>query len=121
MALEAGVPVIPVAMINTFDIQPPGQVMPRIMRVGIRIGEPLDFSRYEGMSGDRFVLRSITDEIMYELMQLSGQEYVAEYATKRAEDVPTETAKIPTVNGDSGSRRSSADVLNPTRAAPAPQ
>jgi len=87
MALEAGVPVIPVAMINTFDIQPPGKVVPRIMRVGIRIGEPLDFSRYEGMSGDRFVLRSITDEIMYELMQLSGQEYVDTYATKAKADI----------------------------------
>ena len=87
MALEAGVPVIPVAMVNTFDIQPPGQVIPRIMRVGIRIGEPLDFSRYEGMEGDRFVLRSITDEIMYELMQLSGQEYVDTYATKAKEDI----------------------------------
>jgi len=87
MALEAGVPVIPVAMINTFDIQPQGKIMPRIMRVGIRIGEPLDFSRYEGMSGDRFVLRSITDEIMYELMQLSGQEYVDTYATKAKADI----------------------------------
>ena len=87
MALEAGVPVIPVAMINTFDIQPPGQVVPRIMRVGIRIGKPLDFSRYAGMEGDRFVLRSITDEIMYELMQLSGQEYVDQYATKAKEDI----------------------------------
>ena len=87
MSLEAGVPVIPVAMINTFDIQPPGQVVPRIMRVGIRIGEPLDFSRYAGMSGDRFVLRSITDEIMYELMALSGQEYVDTYATKAKADI----------------------------------
>jgi 1-acyl-sn-glycerol-3-phosphate acyltransferase len=87
MALEAGVPVIPVAMINTFDIQPPGKLLPRIMRVGIRVGEPLDFSRYEGMSGDRFVLRSITDEIMYELMQLSGQEYVDCYATKAKADI----------------------------------
>jgi 1-acyl-sn-glycerol-3-phosphate acyltransferase len=87
MALEAGVPVIPVAMINTFDIQPPGKVIPRIMRVGIRVGEPLDFSRYEGMSGDRFVLRSITDEIMYELMLLSGQEYVDCYATKAKADI----------------------------------
>jgi 1-acyl-sn-glycerol-3-phosphate acyltransferase len=87
MALEAGVPVIPVAMINTFDIQPPGQVIPRIMRVGIRIGEPLDFSRYAGLEGDRFVLRSITDEIMYELMQLSGQEYVDTYATKAKADI----------------------------------
>jgi 1-acyl-sn-glycerol-3-phosphate acyltransferase len=87
MALEAGVPVIPVAMINTFDIQPPGQVVPKVMRVGIRIGKPLDFSRYAGMEGDRFVLRSITDEIMYELMQLSGQEYVDQYATKAKEDI----------------------------------
>jgi 1-acyl-sn-glycerol-3-phosphate acyltransferase len=51
------------------------------MRIGIRIGRPLSFSRYEGMEDDRFVLRSITDEIMYELMLLSGQEYVDEYAT----------------------------------------
>jgi 1-acyl-sn-glycerol-3-phosphate acyltransferase len=87
MALDAGVPVIPVAMINTFDIQPPGKLIPRIMRVGIRIGEPLDFSRYDGMSGDRFVLRSITDEIMYELMQLSGQEYVDCYASKAKADI----------------------------------
>jgi 1-acyl-sn-glycerol-3-phosphate acyltransferase len=87
MALEAGAPVIPVAMINTFDIQPQGKVLPRIMRVGIKIGEPLDFSRYEGMSGDRFVLRSITDEIMYELMQLSGQEYVDTYAAKAKADI----------------------------------
>ncbi len=82
MALEAGVPVIPCAMINTHLIQPPGQVRPRLMRVRIAIGPPLDFSRYEGMSGDRFVLRSMTDEIMYELMALSGQEYVDIYAAK---------------------------------------
>ena len=55
------------------------------MRIGIRIGEPLDFSRYEGMEDDRFVLRSITDEIMYELMQLSGQEYVDVYAATMKE------------------------------------
>ena len=81
MALEAGVPVIPVAMINTFDIQPPGQVVPRIMRVGIKIGKPLDFSRYEGMANDRYILRAITDEIVYEILKLSGQEYVDMYAT----------------------------------------
>jgi 1-acyl-sn-glycerol-3-phosphate acyltransferase len=82
MALEARVPVIPCAMVNTHLIQPPGRVRPKIMRVKISIGAPLDFSRYEGMSGDRFVLRSMTDEIMYELMQLSGQEYVDMYAAK---------------------------------------
>jgi 1-acyl-sn-glycerol-3-phosphate acyltransferase len=92
MALEAGVPVIPVAMINTFEIQPPGQVMPKVMRVGIKIGKPLDFSRYAGMEDDRFVLRSITDEIMYELMQLSGQEYVDTYAAKAKEEIAQASA-----------------------------
>ena len=81
LALEAHVPVLPAAMIDTEKIQPPGRTMPRFgIRVGIKIGAPLDFSRYEGMEGDRFVLRSITDEIMYELMELSGQEYVDIYA-----------------------------------------
>jgi len=81
MALESGAPVLPVAMIGTDKAQPTGKKVPKIMRIGIRIGAPLDFSRYEGMEDDRFVLRSITDEIMYELMLLSGQEYVDEYAT----------------------------------------
>ncbi|RJK96875.1 lysophospholipid acyltransferase family protein [Vallicoccus soli] len=85
MALEGRVPVIPVAMIDTEKAQPPGQVIPKVMRVGVRIGRPLDFSRYEGMEGDRFVLRSITDEVMYELMQLSGQEYVDVYAASAKE------------------------------------
>lgn len=90
MALEAGVPVIPVAMIDTEKVQPVGRLIPRVMRVGIRIGAPLDFSRYEGFEGDRFVLRSMTDEIMYELMELSGQEYVDMYAA-RAKEIRAES------------------------------
>ncbi|HYT10614.1 MAG TPA: lysophospholipid acyltransferase family protein [Mycobacteriales bacterium] len=82
MALEARVRVIPVAMIDTEKVQPIGRKLPRIRRVGVRFGPPLDFSRYEGLAGDRFVERSMTDEIMYELMQLSGQEYVDVYAAK---------------------------------------
>jgi 1-acyl-sn-glycerol-3-phosphate acyltransferase len=85
MAMEAKVPIIPVAMINTYEIQPPGQVRPSLRRVGVRIGHPLDFTRYEGLENDRFVLRSITDEVMYELMSLSGQEYVDMYATRAKE------------------------------------
>lgn len=85
MALEGKVRVIPVAMIDTEKVQPPGKVVPRIGRIGIRIGRPLDFSRYEGMENDRFVLRSVTDEIMYELMELAGQEYVDIYASRAKE------------------------------------
>ncbi|MFZ5869670.1 MAG: lysophospholipid acyltransferase family protein [Actinomycetota bacterium] len=81
MALEGKVPVIPVAMIDTDKVQPIGKKVPNIRRIGIVIGTPMDFSRYEGMEGDRFVLRSITDEIMYELMKLSGQEYADVYAS----------------------------------------
>jgi 1-acyl-sn-glycerol-3-phosphate acyltransferase len=82
VALASGAPVIPVAMIDTEKVQPVGQVRPKFsVRPGIRIGTPLDFSRYHGMEGDRFILRSVTDEVMYEIMKLSGQEYVDIYAT----------------------------------------
>ena len=85
LALEAKVPVLPVVMVGTAQVQPIGHTIPKIRRVGMIIGKPLDFSRYEGMEGDRFVLRSITDEIMYELMRLSGQEYVDIYAATMKE------------------------------------
>ena len=85
MALESMSPVIPVAMINTFEIQPPGRLRPSLRRVGMRFGPALDFSRYEGLEDDRFILRSVTDEVMYELMTLSGQEYVDMYATRAKE------------------------------------
>ena len=81
MALESKVSVIPVAMIDTEKVQPIGKRFPRIRRVGIVVGTPLDFSRVDGMEGDRIVLRAITDEIMYELAKLSGQEYVDAYAS----------------------------------------
>ena len=81
MVLEAKVPVLPVAMIDTEKVQPIGKTLPRIRRIGIVIGEPLDFSRFAGMEGDRMVLRAVTDEIMYELMKLSGQEYLDVYAS----------------------------------------
>lgn len=80
MALKAGVPVIPCAMVGTFEIQPPGQVLPKIKRVRVRFGEPLDFSRFAGMEDQKAVLRAVTDEIMYSILALSGQEYVDEYA-----------------------------------------
>ena len=81
MALEAKVPVIPVAMIDTEKVQPIGTKFPRVRRVGIVYGKPLDFSRFDGMEGDRIVLRAVTDEIMYELMRISGQEYADQYAS----------------------------------------
>jgi 1-acyl-sn-glycerol-3-phosphate acyltransferase len=80
LALESGAVVVPVALLNTDEIQPTGKLIPKIKRVRMRFGEPLDFSQYAGSRGDRFVERAITDEIMYELMTLTGREYVDIYA-----------------------------------------
>ena len=109
MALTAGVPVIPVAMIDTDKAQPTGQIIPNIRQIGVKIGRPLDFSRYEGMEGDRFVLRSVTDEIMYELMQLSEQEYVDMYATSMKERLLTRARRR---------ARELQEAARPGRAAP---
>jgi 1-acyl-sn-glycerol-3-phosphate acyltransferase len=81
MILEAHVPVIPVAVVDTDKVMPLGSSFPTVHTVGVVIGKPLDFSRFQGMESDRFVLRSITDEIIYEMNKLSGQEYVDIYAS----------------------------------------
>jgi len=86
LALETGVPVIPVAVLRTDVVAPPGRKFGTFTRPGVRFGRPLDFSRYEGLENDRYILRSITDEIMYEIMRLSGQEYVDQYATAAKEE-----------------------------------
>ncbi|MDT0545263.1 MULTISPECIES: lysophospholipid acyltransferase family protein [Streptomyces] len=82
LTLMTGAPVVPFAMIGTDRLQPGGKGLPRPGRVTVRFGEPLEFTRYEGMDRDRFVLRAVTDEVMSEVMRLSGQEYVDMYATK---------------------------------------
>ncbi|MFF1634867.1 lysophospholipid acyltransferase family protein [Leifsonia sp. NPDC058248] len=81
MILEGEVPVVPVAMVDTEKIMPIGTRIPKVGRIGIVIGAPIDFSRFEGMEGDRFILRSVTDQIMYELHALGEQEYVDVYAS----------------------------------------
>ncbi|GAB3982642.1 lysophospholipid acyltransferase family protein [Actinoallomurus acanthiterrae] len=104
LALESRAPVVPMAMINTFELMPSGRTLPRLRpRPEVRFGEPLDFSRYYGMAHDRAVLRAVTDEIMYAIMRLSGQEYVDRYASDVKKDETTEAA------GDGGSQVPEAD------------
>jgi 1-acyl-sn-glycerol-3-phosphate acyltransferase len=86
LALETKVPVIPIAVVGTDVVAPPGKTFGSVTRPVVRFGKPLDFSRYEGMENDRYILRSITDEIMYEIMRLSGQEYVDKYAARAKEE-----------------------------------
>ena len=98
--------------------RPPDSPMPRPFRMmRVRIGEPVDVTRYAERADDRLVLRQITDEVMFEIRNLSGQEYVDSYATKKAEDLPSAApvrivseSSTPSGNGDR-ERRSSAEVL----------
>jgi 1-acyl-sn-glycerol-3-phosphate acyltransferase len=80
--LDTPAPVIPVAILGSERVLPRGA---KFLKLGVRVivvfGEPMDFSRYAGLTEDRFVLRSITDEIMHEIRRLSGQEYVDVYAS----------------------------------------
>jgi 1-acyl-sn-glycerol-3-phosphate acyltransferase len=86
LALEAKVPVIPVGVLRTDEVAPPGKIFGKLVRPVVRFGKPLDFNRYEGMESDRSILRAITDEIMYEIKRLSEQEYVDVYATRAKEE-----------------------------------
>ena len=88
LALAAQVPIVPCGLIGTLDVMPPDAKLPKLFgrpKVVVRFGKPLDLAqRYSAEERDRFVLRSITDELMYEIMMLSGQEYVDEYASRKA-------------------------------------
>ena len=95
LALRTGCPIVPVGLAGARAVQPPDAKFPRpFMDVVIRFGEPIDVSRYCDRANDRLVLRQITDEVMYEIRNLSGQEYVDSYATKRHESIPTEPAVV---------------------------
>ena len=95
LAMRCNAPIIPVGMIGSDEVQPVDSKMPKLGRhVTIRFGLPIDPERYAGLENDRLALRELTDEVMYEICQLSGYEYVDTYATKKAEDIPTETAHI---------------------------
>ncbi len=98
LALECKVPVLAVACIGTREAQPIGQAIPRLfMPITIRISRPLDFSRYYGCENDPLVLRKITDEIMFELRELSGQEYVNTYATRKVDGSQAPPSRVATL------------------------
>jgi 1-acyl-sn-glycerol-3-phosphate acyltransferase len=92
LALNSGAPVVPVAMIGTDRMMPPGARIPRPGRIEIRIGEPLTFDQYrDGPAGAR-QRRAVTDEVVQAIQKLSGQEYVPVYASARKEELSTEAA-----------------------------
>jgi 1-acyl-sn-glycerol-3-phosphate acyltransferase len=96
LALQCKVPVLAVAMMGTREAQPIGQVRPNIFRpITVRFSPPMDFIRLADRAEDPMVLRQITDEIMFELRGLSGQEYVNHYAKRHAPEAATETDALP--------------------------
>jgi len=97
LSLQTNTPILPVAMVGTREAQPIGQVKPNFfMPITVRIGRPLDFSRFADRLDDPLVLRQITDEVMFELRDLSGQEYVDRYAKRKSDvdDAPPPPARI---------------------------
>ena len=98
LALRTSAPIVPVGMIGTDEVQATDAKLPRLFRrITIRFGEPIRPGHYKGREDDSLVLRAITDEVMFEIQQLSGYQYVDTYATKRAEDIPVETARVTTL------------------------
>ena len=105
LALRTGAPLVPVGIIGTRDIQPPGASTPRPFRpCEIRIGRPIEVAHYTDRVGDRLVLRQLTDELMYEIRALSRQEYVDEYATRKHDAIPTPPAVVVLGPDGNGSR-----------------
>ena len=106
LALRTGAPIVPIGLVGTREIQPPERKLPRFFQpITVNFGTPLDFTRFAGQEHDRMVLRQITDEVMFEIRELSGQRYVDLYSTKKAEDVPTERAHVATVDEATGAAR----------------
>jgi 1-acyl-sn-glycerol-3-phosphate acyltransferase len=95
LALRCNVPVVPIGLVGTDEVQPIDVRMPKLFRrVTVRFGKPIDPARYEGQANDRLALRELTDEVMYEITQLSGYEYVDTYATKQADDIPIDAVRV---------------------------
>jgi 1-acyl-sn-glycerol-3-phosphate acyltransferase len=95
LALKVGCPIFPVGVVGTREIQPPDAKFPRLRQdCTIKIGRPINVERYRTRADDHLVLRQITDELMFEIRELTGQEYRNVYAGKTAETEPTVTAKI---------------------------
>jgi 1-acyl-sn-glycerol-3-phosphate acyltransferase len=95
LALKVGCPIIPVGVLGTREIQPPDAKVPKLRRAcTIKIGRPIDVERYRERDDAHMMLRQITDELMFEIRELTGQEYVNHYAGKTAETEPTVVAKV---------------------------
>ncbi|MEY3019817.1 MAG: hypothetical protein RLZZ272_801 [Actinomycetota bacterium] len=113
MAIEAGAPVVPCAVVGTEAVMPTGSRLPRRSPVTVRFGAPLDLSRYAERREDPYALRSATDELMYEIMLLSGQEYVDEYADRVKSGAVDLDAALPLAGPDPVAPRPDTIAMGP--------
>jgi 1-acyl-sn-glycerol-3-phosphate acyltransferase len=91
LALDCGVPVVPVAVTGTDLALPPGRMAPRVrVPITVRFGAPMTIHHHAARAHEPLALRAFTDEIMFELAQMSGQEYVDRYAVRGASLVGSE-------------------------------
>jgi 1-acyl-sn-glycerol-3-phosphate acyltransferase len=112
LAVRTGAPIVPVGILGTREIQPPDAKFPKMFKEAeIRFGRPIRVEKYEGREDDHLIYRQIIDEVMYEIRELTGQEYVDTYATKKADALPTEVAQVPTLNGH-GDGKEPIDITN---------
>jgi 1-acyl-sn-glycerol-3-phosphate acyltransferase len=114
LSLRTGAPMVPIGMVGTREIQPPGASVPHLFRpCVIHIGRPIDAGRYRDRPDDRLVLRQLTDELMFEIRELSGQDYVDEYATRKHDALPSQpTAVVPGGNGEASSPVTAGESLS---------
>jgi 1-acyl-sn-glycerol-3-phosphate acyltransferase len=104
LALRTGAPLVPVGMLGTREIQPPGQNVPHLFRPCVlRLGRPIDVGHYRDRPDDHLILRELTDELMYEIRELSGQDYVDEYATRKPDALPSQPRAVVAIGGNGGS------------------
>lgn len=90
LALRTGAPIIPIGISGAREVMPPDAKFPALrLPITIRFGRPIEVDRYQDRANDRLVLRQIIDEVMYEIRELSGQEYVDEYANKKKRPDPS--------------------------------
>jgi 1-acyl-sn-glycerol-3-phosphate acyltransferase len=104
LALSARAPVVPVGIVGTYNAMPAGRSWPVRGHVQVHFGKPLTFDRYRLGVADQLVLRAITDQVMYEIMMLTGQTYVDEYVTR---------AKARQSRADSDAKRQAGEAADP--------
>ena len=96
LALKVGCPIIPVGITGTREIQPPDTFMPKLgLSCSLKFGAPVNVDRYADRPDDHMAWREITDEVMFEIRELSGQEYRNTYASKKPETLHAATAVVP--------------------------